>query len=778
MFLRNISIPTKMVVLACGSTAVALVLACVSFAWYGANSLRDAKGRQLRDQAEIIAFQSAPAVAMRDEARATEMLSSLQTDPTIEEARIYGRDRKIVATWGDQRTATAPVYSSRGYRFIGYKHVEVLHPVIVGSQRLGAVYIRANMTDLHARFGDFIRIACYVLAFAMLVVILITMRLQRAISSPIIALTKTAQQISLNADPSIRVEGQAGGELKTLQDAFNRMLDRIQQSEQALQSAHGDLEDRVFERTRELSQEVKRRKQTQDALEAAKEVAEAANQAKTEFLANMSHEIRTPLNGIMGFTDILLTNTEQLSLEERVDYLRTIRTSGSHLCSLINDILDVSKIEAGRFELERISCSPRQILEEVVAVLKVQAEEKGLYLKYETSDDLPETISSDPGRLRQLLMNLIGNAVKFTEVGGIQISADVTASTPQQLRFEVIDTGVGIATEQLEAIFDPFSQADTSVTRRFGGTGLGLAISRKICETLGGRLTVQSELGVGSVFLATINANATGEASSTTDDLKPATQEINSSQSIPLTNRRILVVDDGDTNRKLVQLILRRAGAQVTTAENGLEGMHTVNRENPELILMDMQMPVMDGYSATRQLRAEGLTLPIIALTAHAMKGDEEKCIEAGCSAYLTKPVDAERVVAIVSEWLSKTESPAPMIDDEEPAEPPVAPEIHSTLPLDDAEFCEIVIEFVDRLRDKLIEMRRVHSLAGWSQLTSLAHWLKGAGGTAGFQDLTEPSRELEQAAKDSDAAACNMWLSTLEEIASRIVPPKVPSEV
>jgi signal transduction histidine kinase/DNA-binding response OmpR family regulator len=598
----------------------------------------------------------------------------------------------------------------------------------------------------------------------MLVVVFISMRLQRAISRPIVALTQAAQQISLSADPSIRVETEAGAELKTLQDAFNRMLDRLQESEQALQAAHGNLEDRVRDRTRELSQEVTRRKRTQEELVVAKDLAEAASHAKTEFLANMSHEIRTPLNGIIGFTELLLTERQSLSDADQAEYLLTIQKSGSHLCELINNILDVSKIEAGRFELERIACSPREIIEDVVSVLRVQSEEKGLSLDCD-AQDLPNTIESDPARLRQLFMNLVGNAVKFTEQGGIQITASVNG---QQLQVEVADTGVGIATEKLEAIFDPFSQADTSVTRRFGGTGLGLAISRSICESLGGRLTIESQLGVGSVFTVLIAAPAAESQTPLVDTpLRRASSE-KTPQTVDLAGRKILVVDDGETNRKLIQLILKRAGAEIVTAENGLEGVHLAQSENPEMILMDMQMPVMDGYSATRQLRTLGNDSPIIALTAHAMKGDEERCLDAGVSDYLTKPVDATNVLAMVSQWLSK--------------EPPLAAGlgrvegIQSKLPMDDVEFCEIVVEFVQRLREQVIEMRRLHAAGASQELARLAHWLKGAAGTAGFHDFTEPARELELATKADDLSAANTWLGQIEEIASRIVPPQTPA--
>ena len=760
--------------LACGSAGIALLLACGGFAWHSVDTLCDAKGRRLRDQSEIIAFQAGPALALKDAERGRQLLASLQTDSTIEEARLYGTDRKILATWGEQKSFTAPVPTPKGYRYIGFSQVEVVHKVVVGEQRLGTVYLRANTSDLTSQFIGFGKIIGGVFALAMLVVLFLAMRLQRAVARPITALTRAAEKISINADYSIRVEGTAQAELQTLQDTFNHMLDRVQASEEAIQKAQNDLEDRVIARTQELSKEISRRQEAQVELETAKDAAEAANRAKTEFLANMSHEIRTPLNGIMGFTEVLVNDPSDISAEDKRDYLTTIYRSGQHLVELINDILDVSKIEAGRFELDRVACSPNQIISDVVAALHVQAREKGLQLEYELASALPQTIQSDPPRLRQLLMNLVGNAIKFTEQGSIRVIAGMAPGTSNQLQIEVNDTGIGIPYEKLEAIFDPFSQADTSVTRRFGGTGLGLAISRKIAEALGGRLTVQSEVGSGSVFRANIETGALdGQpmVETTTDPSPTPTTTLESN--VDLTGKKILVVDDGDTNRKLIQLVLRRAGADVSTAKDGLEAIHATERRNPELILMDMQMPVMDGYSATRELRSKGLTLPIIALTAHAMKGDEDKCLEAGCSGYLTKPVDSSLLLSMISEeFKSSNELPETVPTTRLPAPEPMANEIRSSLPAEDEEFREIVIEFVDRLRSKIVEMRSAQSSNACQRMAQLAHWLKGAGGTAGFNQFTKPASLLEAAALQNDSAACSSHVSTLEEIASRLVSP------
>ena len=414
----------------------------------------------------------------------------------------------------------------------------------------------------------------------------------------------------------------------------------------------------MLERTAELREEIARREKTQRELFQAKEAAEAANVAKSRFLANMSHEIRTPLNAVIGFTDLLLNSGNQCDEAEREDYLETIHTSGKHLLALINDILDLSKIEADRLEVEQVRCSPHEIISEIVSVLRVKALEKNLTLDYHWNGGVPETICTDPARFRQLLMNLVSNAIKFTTAGSVQIRAELVQDGPDpQLVVEVIDTGVGIPADKFEAIFDPFVQADTSVTRQFGGTGLGLTISRRIAQALGGDIGVSSEVGKGSTFTVTIatgpldgvrilDAPAGGRhaksAAGTEPDALPS-----------LAGVRVLVVEDGDTNRKLIGLVLQRAGVEVTMAENGRIGADLALKDPFDLILMDMQMPVMDGYTAATLLRQHGLTTPIIALTAHAMKGDQDKCLAAGCSGYVTKPIDADLLVRTVAEMLS-----------------------------------------------------------------------------------------------------------------------------
>ncbi len=523
----------------------------------------------------------------------------------------------------------------------------------------------------------------------------------------------------------------------------------------------------------------------------AKDAAEQANQSKSAFLANMSHEIRTPMNAILGFTEVLRRNIER-DESKRQRHLNTIHTSGTHLLNLINDILDLSKIEADRLEIESIPCAVHRVVAEVVTVMRVRADEKDISLDYQFEGAIPETITSDPARLRQILTNLVGNAIKFTEQGGVRIVTrlDTTGSVPKMV-MQVVDTGIGMTPEQCEKIFDPFSQADASVTRRFGGTGLGLSISKRFAEALGGGINVISEPGVGSVFVVAIDTGPLDDVALITPSQADLDYEPDAGErvAIHLPDLRVLLVDDGQENRDLMSLLLEEAGTTFETAENGLQAYESALKNDWDVILMDMQMPVMDGYTATRKLRAEGYDKPIVALTAHAMQHAEQECRDAGCSHFLTKPVDFDLLITTLAEIAGLEVTTAATLPGDqaglEPAPPgtalDVAPSndspansqpIRSTLPIQKEKFRQIVVQFIGRLDDRFDLIQRALDAENAAELQNQGHSLKGASGNCGFSELAQVALRLETSGKEEDFESIPAILSELRALRSRIEVP------
>jgi signal transduction histidine kinase/DNA-binding NarL/FixJ family response regulator len=512
------------------------------------------------------------------------------------------------------------------------------------------------------------------------------------------------------------------------------------------------------------------------ALKEAKDVAESANQAKSHFLANMSHEIRTPLNAILGFTDLMRSSDNSLSPQDRATYLDAVHRGGTHLLTIINDILDLSKIEAGRMQYEKVPFSPHQVILDTLSFMRVRAAEKGITLEARWVGRVPETIESDPARFRQLLLNLVGNATKFTERGGVQILARLN-SAEQLLQVEIIDTGVGIASDKIGLLFAPFTQADVSVTRRFGGTGLGLSICRHIARALGGEINVQSVEGQGSTFTVTI---ATGSLegvrlleSPSQEALAPASAPIVEERR-PLAGMNVLIVDDGLTNRQLLQLLLNRAGANVETADNGQAALDLTAGCEFDAILMDMQMPVLDGYSATRRLRQRGSSTPVIALTAHAMAGEDQRCRAAGCDYYLTKPVDRRELVDLLLRLRATGEIPAASVVEAADAGVPTATgpgeaDLTSELDLSDTEVRAIVDDFIERLGEDLDQLESVWEARDWTTLAQRAHSLKGTAAMTGFSTLSCMAADLEDAANSRDAAKASESFATIQSLANRI---------
>ena len=403
--------------------------------------------------------------------------------------------------------------------------------------------------------------------------------------------------------------------------------------------------------------------QVQDELHTARINAEAANESKSEFLANMSHEIRTPMTAILGLTETLLE--PDIPNYERLDAILIIRRNGEHLLQIINDILDISKIEAGKVDIENIRCCPVQLVADVKSLMQMKAIAKDLAFTVEFVGSIPEFVHTDPTRLKQILVNLLGNAIKFTEHGGVRLLISFLQNdADSMLQCDVLDTGIGLTEKQINDLFKPFNQGDSTTTRRFGGTGLGLAISRRLAQLLGGDLTVRSTRGEGTAFRLRVKTGSLDDVTmldlhaiaSITDSQLPTKTHT----ALPQLAGRFLLVEDNETNRFIIQRLLEKAGASISSAANGKiavdKALEAMEQGKPfDVILMDMQMPIMDGYEATRLLRRSNYTGPIIALTAHAMSGDRQKCLDAGCTDFATKPINRNLLLETIHTHLQPT---------------------------------------------------------------------------------------------------------------------------
>jgi len=792
------SLYLKLTTMSLLSTGTALLCVFVAFAVTSVLNGRENESRQLSSLAGVVATSSADALIFNDRTLALTLLVSLEAKPEISRAALYDRKGKLFANYAAPTHASEPPPARleaidaetlaeanlEGGKFTSPR-LRLYQPVMGGTAQVGVLVIEL---DLLPMWRDILR-SVGVLGGAMCASLLVSMvlarRFTRAIADPVTKLIQTAQKVSSSQNYTLRVAHARRDELGTLIDSFNDMLSQIEGRGAALTMHRDELERQVGVRTEQL--------------ERAKNAAEAASRAKSAFLATMSHEIRTPMNGVLGMTEMLLgTNLT----EAQRNYTRLVKRSGEHLLVIINDILDFSKIEAGKLTIEYINFNLWDLLEDIHTVYTPQAQHKGISLDFDIANDIPVAICGDPNRLRQIMANLLGNAIKFTEQGRIVARVRVASEDSQavMLRFEVHDTGIGISREARGRLFEAFSQADDSTTRKFGGTGLGLAISKQLVELMGGAIGVDNAAGhpnkQGSVFWFTVSfdkrrvdPDAPGGQQHALDGMRVlvvdedettrialerhlsawdlacegaasaraaldrlgtraragqpfdaaiVNMELTQSSGLllastikadPLTRptriillspervaadpvqrreagvayqlieparaadlfaclgtrprgvtapaaqflpaprpaggeatarvRRVLLAEDNPVNVEVAKAMLESMGLQAQVAQNGLEALEAVRSQTFEAVLMDCQMPVMDGFAATSEIRREEQdagrprTLPIIAITANALQGDREACLAAGMDDYLSKPFTQAQLAGVIGRWIA-----------------------------------------------------------------------------------------------------------------------------